>query len=140
MRPTDVDEVRLEAILHKLSQSQRADLLAGASMWETVAVPRANVPAIRVTDGPNGARGSGSFAGGLSAACFPAGISLGSTWNPALVARVGSGQGRGAGHHAGGEDEAGDRGQGGAGVLHVRLLGWGLPRGRQRVSPITVLP
>ena len=90
MRPTDVDEVRLEAILHKLSQSQRADLLAGASMWETVAVPRANVPAIRVTDGPNGARGSGSFAGGLSAACFPAGISLGSTWNPALVARVGA--------------------------------------------------
>lgn len=90
MRPPAVDEAKLATILSKLSPKQRVELLAGASMWETYAVPRAGVPAIRVTDGPNGARGSGSFAGGLSAACFPAAISLGSTWDPALVARVGA--------------------------------------------------
>jgi beta-glucosidase len=59
-------------------------------MWRSTPVPRLGVPAITVSDGPNGARGSGSFAGGtVTSACFPAGISLAATWNVDLIERVG---------------------------------------------------
>ena len=46
-------------------------------------------PAIKVTDGPNGARGDSLFGSGKGAACLPSGIALASTWNPALVEEVG---------------------------------------------------
>src|SRR3989440_9604018 len=39
--------------------------------------------------GPNGAGGAGGFTGGVKAACFPAEISLASTWNTDLLERVG---------------------------------------------------
>lgn len=41
-----------------------------------------------MSDGPNGARG-GDFLDGTTAACFPAGISLASTFNRALAQQVG---------------------------------------------------
>jgi beta-glucosidase len=45
--------------------------------------------AIKVIDGPNGARGGGIRDGGVTAACFPVGIALASTWNTALIEEVG---------------------------------------------------
>jgi beta-glucosidase len=54
-----------------------------------VPVERLGVPAIKVSDGPNGARGGGSLVGGLPAASFPVGIALASTWDPALVREIG---------------------------------------------------
>jgi beta-glucosidase len=44
---------------------------------------------LRVTDGPNGARGGGSLVGGVKSAAFPVGIALGATWDPALTAEIG---------------------------------------------------
>lgn len=43
---------------------------------------------IKVSDGPNGARG-GEFVDGKSAACFPAGVALGATFDIDLVEKVG---------------------------------------------------
>ena len=63
-------------------------MLAGSDMWHTTPVKRLGIPAIKVTDGPNGARG-GSFLDGVKAACFPAGIALAATWNTELVERIG---------------------------------------------------
>ena len=63
-------------------------MAAGADMWHSVGIERLGIPAIKVTDGPNGARG-GDFGGGVGSACFPVGICLGSTWNAALIERVG---------------------------------------------------
>ncbi|GHO45792.1 beta-glucosidase [Ktedonospora formicarum] len=63
-------------------------MLAGADMWHTVAIERLGIPALKVSDGPNGARG-GAMQGGVTAACFPSGIALASTWNTELVERVG---------------------------------------------------
>src|SRR5690606_16128769 len=45
---------------------------------------------LRVTDGPNGARGGGGLLGGVKAAAFPVGIGLGATWNVQLLQEVGA--------------------------------------------------
>ena len=45
--------------------------------------------AIKLTDGPNGARGGGGLVGGVKAASFPVGIALAATWNPELVEQIG---------------------------------------------------
>ena len=46
---------------------------------------------MRVTDGPNGARGSSVLgAGEATAVCIPCGSALGATWNPELIERLGA--------------------------------------------------
>ncbi|HXR66636.1 MAG TPA: glycoside hydrolase family 3 C-terminal domain-containing protein [Ktedonobacteraceae bacterium] len=79
----------LEDLLRQMTLQEKVSMLAGANMWQTVSIERLGIPAIKVTDGPNGARGGGGFTDGIKAACFPAGIALASTWNPAMVGRVG---------------------------------------------------
>jgi beta-glucosidase len=76
-----------------MTLEEKVSLLAGASLWYTAQVERLGIPAIKVTDGPNGARGDG-FAGGITAACFPVGIALAATWNTELVERVGQALGQ----------------------------------------------
>src|SRR5262245_39266115 len=85
---TQVDAARLETVLADLTLDEKALLCAGASLWQGHAVPRLGLPALRVTDGPNGARG-GHFVGGATAACFPCASALAATWSPALVEVVG---------------------------------------------------
>src|ERR1700730_6460699 len=72
-----------------MTVQEKVSLLAGTDNWYTVPVERLGIPSLKVTDGPNGARGSGGFASGVKAACFPAEISLASTWNIELLERVG---------------------------------------------------
>lgn len=80
---------RTQALLDAMTLEEQASLLAGADFWTTVPIQHLGVPAIKVTDGPNGARGGGSLVGGVKAASFPVGIALASTWNPALVEEIG---------------------------------------------------
>jgi len=79
----------IDDILDRMTLEEQVSLLAGADFWTTVPVERLGVPKIKVTDGPNGARGAGSLVAGVNAACFPVAIALGATWNPALVERMG---------------------------------------------------
>ena len=56
---------------------------------------------MRVTDGPNGARGPtlpGLGERPTPSACVPCGAALGATWDPELVERVGRAAGRGGAH------------------------------------------
>jgi len=78
----------IPALLDALTLEEQVSLLTGADFWCTVAIPRLGIPAVKVTDGPNGARG-GIFNGGPQTACFPAAIALGATWDPALIAEAG---------------------------------------------------
>lgn len=80
----------IEALLDAMTLEEQVSLLAGADFWTTVPIPRLGVPAIKVSDGPNGARGGGSLVGGVKAASFPVGIALGASWNPALVEEIGA--------------------------------------------------
>jgi beta-glucosidase len=79
----------IEDLLCQMTIQEKVSLLAGTNMWYTVPIERLGIPSLKMTDGPNGARGAGSFTGGVKTTCFPAGISLASTWNADLVERVG---------------------------------------------------
>lgn len=73
----------------QMTLQEKVALLAGADMWHTVPIERLDIPSLKMTDGPNGARGSGRSAASLTAACFPVGIALAATWNTELVERIG---------------------------------------------------
>jgi beta-glucosidase len=79
----------IEALLSQMTLQEKVAMLAGTNNWYTVPVERLGIPSLKMTDGPNGARGAGGFSAGVKAACFPARISLASTWNSDLVERVG---------------------------------------------------
>ena len=82
-----------------MTVEEKAAFTAGADFWTLVANERVGIPPIRVTDGPNGARGSALFGlGGETAVCVPCGSALGATWDPELVERVGRDARRGGAH------------------------------------------
>jgi beta-glucosidase len=73
-----------------LTLEEKCRLLGGASFWRTHAIERVGVPAVRMSDGPNGVRGEGRPGGHTPGVCVPAGIALGATWNPELVGEIGA--------------------------------------------------
>lgn len=79
----------IEGLLQQMTLEEKVSLLSGVDLWHTAAIDRLGIPSIKVTDGPNGARGGGSLVAGVKAACFPAEILLAATWNTSLVERVG---------------------------------------------------
>jgi beta-glucosidase len=85
-RSDDRSDDRVEALLAELSLDERAALTAGVDMWHGAAVDRVGLPALRVTDGPVGARGVRWV--GTTSACAPCGTALGATWDPELVGEV----------------------------------------------------
>ena len=76
---------KVETALAKLSVAEKVKLVSGASMWRTHPVEGAGVPVLKVSDGPNGVRGDGA----VSAASFPVGICMASTWNADLIEKLG---------------------------------------------------
>jgi beta-glucosidase len=78
---------RIDSILRDATVEEKAELVAGTDLWNTPGVPRLDVAGMRVTDGPNGARGPRWT--GQGALCVPCGSGLGATWDPALLERVG---------------------------------------------------
>ncbi len=79
----------IEAILDAMTLAEQVSLLSGEDFWSLPAVARLGLGKLRVTDGPNGARGGGSLIGGVKSAAFPVGIALGASWNPELVREIG---------------------------------------------------
>jgi beta-glucosidase len=78
---------QINALIAQMTLEEEISLLAGADMWHTVPIERLSIPALKMTDGPSGARGEDAPDGPTSA-CFPCGTALGATWNPDLVERV----------------------------------------------------
>jgi beta-glucosidase len=67
-----------------VNDSVLTDLTLGVDFWHTAPLRRLNVPSIRLTDGPNGVRGT-KFFNSVPAVCIPCGTGLGSTWNKKLM-------------------------------------------------------
>ncbi|MDT8304956.1 MAG: glycoside hydrolase family 3 C-terminal domain-containing protein [Anaerolineae bacterium] len=78
----------IDALLAGLTLDEKISLLAGADHWHTVPIPRLGIPAMKVTDGPNGARGADGNHG-PSSADFPVGIAVAATWNVDLARQLG---------------------------------------------------
>ncbi|KOS20029.1 putative beta-glucosidase I [Escovopsis weberi] len=89
--------IDVEAILKQLSLGEKVELLTGIDFWHTKALPQHGVPSLRLSDGPNGVRGT-KFFNGARAACFPCGTALGSTFNQALLEEAGKLMGQEAIH------------------------------------------
>ncbi len=79
----------IENLISQMTLDEKISMLAGANLWHTVPVKRLGIPAFKVTDGPNGGRGSfGSM--GPTSVCTPVGVALGATWNRELVEQIGT--------------------------------------------------
>ncbi|MDX2236183.1 MAG: glycoside hydrolase family 3 C-terminal domain-containing protein [Hyphomonadaceae bacterium] len=61
--------------------------MSGRDFWRTHASPALGLPAFKMTDGPNGARGD--LSSGATAACFPVGVAMGATFDPDLLHAIG---------------------------------------------------
>jgi beta-glucosidase len=81
---------RIDELLSRMTLEEKVSLLSGEDFWSVAAVPRLGIGKLRVTDGPNGARGGGSLIGGVKSASFPVGISLGSSWDVELLEEIGA--------------------------------------------------
>ncbi|WP_337059464.1 glycoside hydrolase family 3 C-terminal domain-containing protein [Kineococcus sp. G2] len=91
---------RVEELLAQLTLEEKASLLGGSDFWHTQGVDRLGVPAVMVTDGPHGLRKQAEDADHLGlnasvpATCFPPAAGLASSWDTALLRRVGEALGR----------------------------------------------
>ncbi|KAL4737499.1 glycoside hydrolase superfamily [Aspergillus similis] len=83
MPQLDVDKT-----IQELRLGEKIDLVSGIDFWHTASVPRLNIPSLRMSDGPNGVRGT-RFFNGVPAACFPCATALGATWDTELLQKVG---------------------------------------------------
>jgi beta-glucosidase len=81
---------RIAALLADLTTEEKAALMTGRGIWDTNPVERLGIPALKVTDGPNGARGAGLLGTGTPALCIPCGSALGATWDRGLVEELGA--------------------------------------------------
>jgi beta-glucosidase len=81
---------RIKQLLQDMTVDEKVSLLSGEDFWSVPAVQRLGIGKLRVTDGPNGARGGGSLIGGVKSASFPVGIALGSTWDVPLITEIGA--------------------------------------------------
>jgi hypothetical protein len=73
-----------------LTLEEQVLILSGEDFWSLPAIARLGIGKLRVTDGPNGARGGGSLIGGVKSAAFPVGIAIGASWNVALAQEIGA--------------------------------------------------
>jgi len=80
--------------LQQLTLAEKAGLLTGKNLWETLDIPRLGIPSVWMSDGPAGLRKSTSTGLGLGeevpATTFPSAGALAATWDPEMVRRVGA--------------------------------------------------
>lgn len=74
-----------DAVIGDLSVGEAANVTAGFNLWHNHRVTRLGIPAIKVTDGPVGARGDGEIGSGVPALVLPCPTSMAATWDPELV-------------------------------------------------------
>jgi beta-glucosidase len=85
----------VDKLVAELTLDEKVLLTAGADLWSTVPIERLGIPKVRLTDGPNGARGPVvPGEGTTTSVCVPCGSALGATWDPALIEEVGALLGR----------------------------------------------
>ena len=87
--------MNIQEIISKLTLEEKAALLQGWTTWTSRDVPRLNIPAIFLSDGPTGLRkqaGAGDHLGlnaSVPATCFPPAATMANTWDLELGEELG---------------------------------------------------
>ena len=84
----------IKGLLNKLTTEEKAALVSGTDFMYTNSIPRLNIPALRMSDGPHGLRvqaegGDNGVTGSFPATAFPTAACTASGWNPENVRRMG---------------------------------------------------
>lgn len=84
-------------IIKKLTLDEKCALCSGVTNWNTTPISRLNVPTIVVSDGPHGLRReqenpdvANIMQESRPATCFPPAVTLASSWDREIAAKVGS--------------------------------------------------
>ena len=78
----------------------RVTLLSGSDVWRTQALPKSDLPAVMLSDGPHGLRKQNvggdhlGATGSNPATCFPTASALASSWDESLLHEIGEALGR----------------------------------------------
>jgi beta-glucosidase len=86
-------ELRVQDLLSRMTDSEKAAMLSGAGWMESQPNSRLGIPAIKMADGPMGVRnwtGSSALSNAttttpVTSTAFPAGIAMAATWDLELV-------------------------------------------------------
>ncbi|KAL0572762.1 hypothetical protein V5O48_009194 [Marasmius crinis-equi] len=81
-------EADIPALVKKLTLDEKISLLGAPNWWNTQPIERLGIPSIRMSDGPNGVRGSSQLAP-IPAQCLPCATSMASTFDPELLHEAG---------------------------------------------------
>ncbi|WWC89936.1 uncharacterized protein L201_004865 [Kwoniella dendrophila CBS 6074] len=81
-------KVQVEDLVDQMSMGEKVSLLAGEDWWRTVSIARLNIPSVKLTDGPNGARGQ-SFCNMTPAVVMPNATCLAATFSHELTSQAG---------------------------------------------------
>ena len=82
-------ETRVEDALSRMTLAEKVGLLSGGASFATRGVERLGIPALNVSDGPNGLRSNASE----PTTAFPTGVAIAATWDPDLIERMGAAMG-----------------------------------------------
>lgn len=78
----------LRELTHSDSQDEKIALLGGRDVWHTVDIEAKGIPPVRMSDGPNGVRGT-QFFNGTPSNCFPCATGLASSFDIDLCHEIG---------------------------------------------------
>lgn len=87
----DADHEKAAAIVKQMTVEEKVDYIGGTG-FAIRGMPKLNLPALEMSDGPIGVRSNGGF----PSTVYAAGIGLAASWNPELAERVGAGIGKDA--------------------------------------------
>src|SRR5690625_3448281 len=85
----------LQTMIKEMTLDEKASLCSGLDFWHTKGIERLGIPSIMMADGPHGLRKQEDSADHLGiydsvpATCFPASVTLASSWNKNLANKVG---------------------------------------------------
>ncbi|NLD26010.1 MAG: glycosyl hydrolase [Acholeplasmataceae bacterium] len=84
----------IKKLLEELTVEEKAKLVAGTNFMYTCSVPRLNIPAVRMSDGPHGLRvqkegGDNGITSSEPATAFPTATTVASSWNPENMRKMG---------------------------------------------------
>ncbi|GMK56160.1 hypothetical protein CspeluHIS016_0212160 [Cutaneotrichosporon spelunceum] len=79
----------IRSLVDQLSVDEKVLLLSGKDYWRTHPIPRLGIPSIKMTDGPNGARGERFFKM-IPATVLPNATAIAASFSPAIAREAGN--------------------------------------------------